>query len=307
MDHKVYSIIITFNPTITEILTVFQNHIEKNDSKIIIVDNGSNNAEEIHEHFNKLSINTTKLFCYHQLDKNYGIGYALNEGVKIAKANFATHVLLFDQDSIPCEDIVKKLISEEEILIESGIKLGALGPIYFDSRTHIEYPLAQIQGVNLRKIWPSKQSEKTFEVSFIITSGSLINLNVISEVGQLDENFFIDLVDFEWCFRAKSKGYKIFATKAAEISHSIGDKRIISLGREISIHSPLRRYYMVRNNILLTRKKYVPLGYRIRIIFGIIFRTPRILFAVKWSPNYLRAIARGIIDGILNRGGIYNA
>nr|WP_319512545.1 glycosyltransferase family 2 protein [uncultured Draconibacterium sp.] len=306
MHHKVYSIIITFNPTITEILTVIQNHIEKNDSKIIIVDNGSENAEQIQKHFNKLSKNTTKLFYYHQLDKNYGIGHALNEGVKFAKANGATHVLFFDQDSIPCNNIVGKLISEEEILMAKGLKLGALGPVYSDSRTHIEYPLARIKGVNLKKIWPSKQKEKTFEVSFIITSGSLIKLNIITEVGQFDENFFIDLVDFEWCFRAKSKGYKIFATKAAKISHSIGDKRIMSLGREISIHSPLRRYYMVRNNILLARKKYVPFGYRMRIIFGIIFRTPRILFAVKWSPNYLKAIARGIKDGILNRGGFYN-
>ena len=37
---------------------------------------------------------------------------------------------------------------------------------------------------------------------------NIINNNIILDVGLMDESLFIDWVDFEWCWRAKSKGYK---------------------------------------------------------------------------------------------------
>lgn len=303
-QHKPFSIIVTFNPDISNFEKVLSAHINTNPTGIVIIDNNSENKHHLKNLVKKYGQENIK---YHFLDVNKGIGYAQNIGIKLCREVDCDYVLLFDQDTIVPASFIDTIIGIDEKLVTSGAKIGAIGPCHYDARTNNYYPLAKVNGINLKKIFPDKIIENHIRVSFLISSGSLIRMSTFSDVGLMNEELFIDGVDIEWCFRAAAKGYLFFACKELNIAHNIGDKRIKSLGREISMHSPVRKYYMMRNNLLICRFNWVPVGFRTRIILITIFRMPVYLYDVKFNIKYIRYMFKGIYDGILNKGGEYHA
>lgn len=62
----------------------------------------------------------------------------------------------------------------------------------------------------------------------LISSGSLIPVDALVEVGMNNSSLFIDLVDFEWCYRAKYAGYHVLMTSNVTMKHNVGltDKKI---------------------------------------------------------------------------------
>lgn len=297
----VFSIIITFNPDISDFKSVLSSHIKSSTGKILIIDNNSVNKKEIaallESEFHGLKVEL------HLLSSNEGLGFAINSGISLAEKFGCTHVAIFDQDSTVPVNIIKDLLSELEALNNDGINVAAIGPTYFDSRTGTEYPHTKLSGLRLKKIFLSKKDSSLLNVSLIITSGSLIPINVIKVVGGMREDFFIDRIDIEWCFRAQSHNFKIYSTNKVTMQHSIGLRRVISLNHEISIHSPLRRYYMIRNSLALLRLPTIPLAYRIREFFVILIDIPRFLLVVKFKAPYIKMIWLGIFHGINNKLG----
>lgn len=301
-DPVVISIIVTFNPESSVFVDVMRAHARTGVSKVIIVDNASQNITEIEQAVGSAGMSAVELIC---LPGNVGIGAAQNIGVSRAIETGCSHVLFFDQDSLPPSEIVSTLLEEEAQLIAAGVRVGAIGPCFRDPRSGSYYPQARIFGPFLIKVWGSSEAGTPLEVSFIISSGSLVRIDVLKQVGPMNESFFIDMVDFEWCLRASARGFQIFVSSQAVLSHSVGDCRVHSLGREISIHSPERRYYMARNSILLARQPWVPAGYRIRELFSLLLRSMVFLFAVSFKWNYVKFISKGILHGLLGRGGKY--
>lgn len=303
MQKKIFSVIVTYNPNIILFTEVLNLHLNSGVNGLIIVDNNSTNVNEIQELIqkNSLFINIT----FKRLAENKGIGFAQNLGILKSIELDCTHVILFDQDSEIIDNFVSFLLEQESILIKKGYKIGGIGPVYKDPISNTFYPQIQTKGIFIKKIYPHEVESENIKASFIIASGSLINISTLKEVGLMNAELFIDCVDIEWCFRAASMGYTFFACKSIVILHSIGDKRIKSLGREISIHSALRRYYMVRNNILLSKISWIPLGYRCRIIFGLLLNVSIHLFDVSFKKEYVKFTLKGIKDGLLNKKGAY--
>lgn len=90
------------------------------------------------------------------------------------------------------------------------------------------------------------------KVSELITSGSIINLDLFKSIGRFDEKLFIDYVDHEYCYRAITKGYEIVKFSNIFLQHSVGEtvqKRSFGSLKytQRSFHSAVRIYYMVRN------------------------------------------------------------
>jgi len=84
----------------------------------------------------------------------------------------------------------------------------------------------------------------------VIASGCLIRRDVVDSIGLPRSDFFIDFVDFEYCLRARSHGYKIAVVSRASISHEIGNGRRIDIPglRRLWIDQPpFREYYISRN------------------------------------------------------------
>ncbi|MEA5427189.1 glycosyltransferase family 2 protein [Arcicella lustrica] len=99
------------------------------------------------------------------------------------------------------------------------------------------------------------------EIDGMITSGTLLNLNIYQQIGKFDEALFIDAVDIEYCLRVQKAGFKMIQLINVFIQHELGQtekkasiKTLYLIKKEKELHSPLRYYYMYRNNLYVQSK-----------------------------------------------------
>jgi rhamnosyltransferase len=151
---------------------------------------------------------------------------------------------------------------------------------------------------------------------FRISSGSLIPMDALEEIGPMDAGLFIDRIDLEWCFRAAA-GRAAYGVCGVELQHAPGDDFVplrVGHWRQMSVHSTTRPYYMVRNSILLYLTPCAPrrwiLNDAIRLL-GIVLvslvialeRVRRLRFALKGMADGLRQV-RGAMSGRAHRARV---
>lgn len=258
-------------------------------NKLIIVDNGSSPGS-----INILQKSSVRLDAVLLLNpKNMGIATALNQGMSWAHKNCYLWAITYDQDTIVKDalfEIYQSTYSEISIIH----KIAIIGSNYFDINS-CRYHL-QIQS-NYDCSW--------IEQKTVITSGSLISLEAYQEIGPFRENFFIDLVDIEYCLRARTKGFRLFLTLEPTMDHAIGKVKIHNIaGLRLGTtnHNPARRYYMARNHIILVKEYFLtePLW----VISTLYSRLKSILLICFFEDNKvtkLKLTLLGIIDGVFNK------
>ena len=137
---------------------------------------------------------------------------------------------------------------------------------------------------------------------YVITSGSVIPMDVLDNVGLMLEELFIDFVDIEWCLRARRKGYKAVAINKVKIDHHLGDYGIYFLGNRYPIHSPVRMYYYFRNSIYLYGLSDIDWNWRVdasRNLFRFLFY----MLFVKNRSKYFKYIIKGYYHGLIKKMG----
>jgi rhamnosyltransferase len=90
-----------------------------------------------------------------------------------------------------------------------------------------------------------------------MTSGSLIKASAFLKTGLYDEAMFIDYVDFDFCLRLWQQGYKLIRSCRSGLLHHLGSLEAYSfLGFPITItsHNAVRRYYIMRNRVIMYRR-----------------------------------------------------
>ena len=239
-----------------------------------------------------------------ELKENRGVAAAHNIGIRWAKENNFQSVLLMDQDSRAGTDMVAHLTSAFAKLHQQGERIGAIGPNYIDIRSNSSSGFIRFDKMRLIRLPCDAEHHNTiYHAEYLITSGSLISIDVLDDVGLLDEALFVDYVDLEWCMRANFKGYKNFGICAASLYHRLGDYIVTAFGRTISCHSPLRHYYYFRNAILLYKRSYLAKSWRLRdamrlpikFVFYTLFTKPRFQQFVMMS--------KGVWHGVCGRTG----
>lgn len=299
MQNGVYSITVTYNPDINLINRQIDSLLNQVHN-IIIIDNGSYNAEELKNFLQQKSKEVNHPFTFICNAKNMGLGYAQNQGLQEAVNKNASDILILDHDSIVETGFINNLLVARNELISKGIRVGAIGPVYYGEHNNQFYPITKFWGPFIKRLQPTQFS---VEASFLIASGCFINCQVLADVGFMNEDLFIDCVDVEWSFRANAKGYKLFVTPKAKMMHTIGDKRMNVFGRSISVHSPLRRYYLNRNSVMMIKIKTTPLGYKIRESTVNLLRLFVFLTVSKERSKYLKYSLSGLLDGLKGIGG----
>lgn len=199
---------------------------------IIIIDNGSNNIDEVKK---RLSIFSNIEMVENQ--KNEGIAVALNQILDISIKKNMDWVLTLDQDSVVCENFIN--ISQKYLDLEN---IAIITPNILD-RNDFHKELLDTKGSRY--------------VDECITSGSLMNLKLCNYVGKFDEKMFIDYVDFEYCYRVSKAGFKIIKNTDAILLHQLGDgevKHIFSKKFIVANHNCSRYYFIGKNCIYIMRK-----------------------------------------------------
>ncbi|TCK42740.1 rhamnosyltransferase [Paraburkholderia sp. BL8N3] len=290
----VVAIVVSYQPDwgrLTELLRAVALQTES----VVVVDNGSD--QDVASSLAALGDPRLHLL---PLGQNLGVAAAHNAGIRWAKERGANFVLLMDQDSVPDPGMVASLRSAHEELISRGQKVAAVGPRFRDSDSgrisqHVRFGKLYTVPV---KCLPEQNVVKT---DFLISSGSLISMDVLDALGEMEEGFFIDHVDTEWVLRARAKGYMAWGHCEAVMSHSLGEsRRRVWFGRwrEVPFHKPFRYYYIYRNSILLHRRRYVCWAWR-RIDLMRLLQI--FVFMAMFHPNRFEALhmmLRGLWDGV---------
>jgi rhamnosyltransferase len=241
---------------------------------------------------------------YQALGKNTGIAFAQNAGIAEALAcGSYSHVLLLDQDSALPAEMVPKLLLAERNLLASGHQVASVGPLYVDEKTGKFAKAIRHKLLFVRKIELDSSSAEPVEADYLISSGSLIRVSVLREVGLMREDLFIDWVDIEWGLRARDKGWKCYIVPNAVMKHSIGHSSVAVFGKEINLHTDVRNYYIVRNATYLLRCK--SMGWQWRAALAI--RIPQYVLFYSWcSPNRvqcLKLLVEAVGHGLRGRLG----
>lgn len=223
-----------------------------------------------------------------QLGVNRGIAAALNFGVRQALAAGYSWILTMDQDSLAAPDMVERMLT----FADSSQ----------DPRAVSFSPFVALQGSSIGR-------QTNAQLDYAITSGNLVKASVFLEIGLFDEAMFIDSVDFEFSLRLRKWGYRIYRVKEAILRHELGHMEAGTgpfRGIETSVHTPIRRYYIIRNHFRLFGQyiMYFP-GFCIKKTCFIIMLILKVIFIEKDKFNNLRMMMSGMKDYLNGKSGEY--
>ncbi|UCP00012.1 glycosyltransferase family 2 protein [Metapseudomonas lalkuanensis] len=257
---RVFAVVVSYHPdlqALIELAKVLKEQVEE----VVVVDNGSLLPDAA-----KLVSGKCHLLRLHE---NLGIATAQNFGIDYCLERGADAIVFLDQDSLPGKDLISILVAEFE-KISADENLAAVSPVYQDSRYGFYYPLVRMSSCGMIRKLAVSDGVESIRVSCLISSGSLISARALRDVGFMRDDLFIDYVDTEWCLRARSAGYVLYAVPKARMFHSIGDKIIRLFVWRVPVHSPHRRYYRVRNAFILLTFPHVPILLALReVVQGI--------------------------------------
>lgn len=286
---NVCGIVVTYNPDIEELKENLASVINQVGG-ICIVDNSTNRDMQ-------------KSVLLFQQDKihvisnkgNLGIATAQNIGMRWALENGFEAFFQLDQDSKLMEETVGNLVKEYNYLLSHDEKIACIGPLAFDrdkSEEDVYHNYAS--------------DERIIKVGQTLSSGSLIPKSSLIVIGEMEDDLFIDLVDYEWCWRAEKMGYSTFVTKEVKMAHRLGEDRHHFLGKSIGVPSPIRHYYQFRNTLMMFNRSYVPLKFKLKYMFILPFKFFFFTLFIKPRAVRFKMMTKGIIDAIRGVKGNIN-
>lgn len=263
--------IVTYEPEIPRLKKNIAAIVPQVD-RVVIIDNGSGNREEIREVLSEFPGVSLVLNA-----ENRGIAFALNQIGDAAKEAGSTFFLSLDQDSVAGADVVGKLAE-----LFSDETVGGASP-YIHTETD------------------PRPEERIQEIRTAISSGFMTRTALWEEIGGYWEDLFIDEVDHEFCFQIKRKGYRILRRNDTEIVHTLGKtftKTVFGHTFTPNNHSAFRRYYIARNNVIMKHlypeEETGAFAHRYRMLGRM---AVSILICEDRKAEKIRAIMRGIRDG----------
>lgn len=276
---RITAIIVTYNPDLKQLWNSVE-RIQKEVDRTIICNNSNYDITNEREYLNLEIIN---------FKGNLGIGRAQNIGMVKAFREKSDFIIQFDQDSLMDENMIKKLLDAYKKLIQMKKKVGIVGPQEYDKDNYEES--------NPRFFKEKDSIENVNEVKTLISSGSLISKEVFQKFGGMKEEWFIDIIDFEYCWRLKEKGYKMYKVKNAGLAHKLGDGKVkTKIGFSVNIGSPFRHYYQFRNILYSLQLPYSPLYWKIASIIKIIFKIALYPLILEDGRERRKYMIKGVRD-----------
>lgn len=177
------------------------------------------------------------------LERNSGIGAALNRGIRCALDKGASAIVTFDQDSTIAPGFVDALSAAWEHARAHGAPAGPVVPEFFADVSQAGPPAGH--GV--------------VHAAHAIQSGMYLPAGVVDQVGLMDEALFIDLVDTDFELRCLDADLPCIVAPGLRLPHRLGARYrfpgpLGALLPTLTLSTPFRYYYRARNRIVLARR-----------------------------------------------------
>lgn len=222
---------------------------------------------------------------------NLGIATALNISAKWALSNKSNFLLSFDQDSY----FKTGELSKYKYLVEnykSNIGTAIFGP-----------------NINNRGDLLYNSKKDYLQVAETITSGCIYPIEIFANGNYLEDELFIDAVDYEFCYRLEAKyGINTIVFPKICLQHEVGEALRSFWGFKTDNYSAFRTYFILRNQLIIWKRypKHFSKSYkRTYINSHLIGRIIKIILAENNKYLKLKAIVIGIIHGFQGRTGFY--
>ena len=262
-----------------------------NDFSVIVVDNGSDDgSRELLKEYGP-SLETV------YLDQNYGFAQAVNIGLKQVKTPYA---LLLNNDITVEPDFVKQMelamerhpdcfsVNSRMLSMKNPEKIDGAGDLY----CALGWAFAMGKGKNSEKA--CLKERKIFSAC---GGASIYRMDVLNQIGFLDENHFAYLEDVDLGYRAKIYGYRNYFTPDAVCYHA-GSGFSGSRYNDFKVNlSSQNSIYLIYKNMpilqLILNLPFLLTGFLIKIIF----------FTLKGMGTvYLRGLGRGFKKSFSGEG-----
>jgi len=238
------------------------------------------NYDENFKNYYNLNLLKKENIFFKVNNKNYGVAKAMNQGIDFfSKRKLVDWICFMDQDSTfinnPKDIIIK--------FLESNFpKNSIVGAKYtFDKKIKQKDDIVFIE------------KNKT------IISGMFVPKKIFVDF-KLNDQFFIDLCDHEYCKRLKNNNIKIFTTKEPFLLHNLGEKHILNFPLNIfkkyyNDHSNIRHFLMARNRFFL--QDTFLFKNKLQIIKKELKKILKIIFFEKNAKSKIRARLLGFYNG----------
>lgn len=219
---------------------------------------------------------------------NIGISRAVNIGIEHANRQGFDFAILFDQDSY-LPNAMFELLWREFSELSRRERVACIGP-----SVKVRGNLILVPRWSRRT---EKPNHNCLEVYNIITSGMLVSIDTFRSLGGFEEWFPVDFSDFTYCWKSIDRGFKVFQSRDAILTHEIGNHGLRIHKGTIHFHSFYRNYFLVRDTLnVCLRRSETPIMIRIRFLYQLPIRM--LLFVLILDRRYrrLQMYTLGIID-----------
>lgn len=217
--------------------------------------------------------------------ENQGISFAVNRSIDFLKSfevNY-THLLLMDQDSTWVNfSTYKRIVS------------SYTGQAIFSPNINGEYNLTHY-------------NEELLNVKSCINSGMILSKEISMLIGEFNELYSVDCVDYDYCFRAIQRDIlilKVVESNMRQVYGSPKKSRFLSL--QTNTYNANRLYFITRNHILLWRKYSGVMTYDFKVMIVKSYIIGKLLKIWLLEDKKLIksvSILNGLFDGIINFTG----
>jgi rhamnosyltransferase len=279
--NRILGIVSSYYPDIEEFVKNIETYLDRLDL-LVIWENTPKLESRIDEIL--ILINSDKIIVS-STGFNEGLGKPFNEAAKKAKIDNFDFLLTMDQDSYFANDDFVKYIK----IIERDLNTNVA--VYSPNRNN------------------NFNSEKDFvEVRTAISSGSIYPVKNFEKIGSFREDFFLYMIDIEFCFRAKRNNLITICLPTVFLQHKEGYAENSNFGILVNNYPAQSTYYIIRNS-LLTWKLYPEYTTKKDKIYffkyKVVYRFLKIIFE-KQPFLKIKALIFGLLHGIKFKTGKYN-
>jgi GT2 family glycosyltransferase len=193
--------------------------LEYDNVRLTLVDNGSSDGSAIAVEENFPEVNLIKS------RENLRFAGGNNLALKKSIDEDFDYALLLNNDTTVKQDFLSKLVETAEPDPDIGLTAGKMYYYDFPDTLWFAGGKANVKFAYMRHFGIGKKDDGTFDnactVSFLNGACLLIKIDVLKQIGLLDEDFFLYGEDLDFCIRAQKAGFKLYYQPDSVIWHKV--------------------------------------------------------------------------------------